>query len=221
MTALLTSIIEADKAASLWINTHGFCDGLWIFFSQIKVWIPLYLVMIGLLIWKFGWKKGLIAVACVALAFFFNERLNNLLKAIVERVRPCNDESMIAAGLRILETGGGWSFPSGHANNSFGFAFASLLCYGANKYKEWLPARDADSKKSFWHKATDFISSDRFSRIYAILIVIWASMMAISRVFVGRHFLGDILVGAVLGALMGWLWGWIFEKIMRRWFASK
>jgi undecaprenyl-diphosphatase len=33
---------------------------------------------------------------------------------------------------------------------------------------------------------------------------IWAVLVAISRIFVGKHYLGDVMVGALVGGLAGY-----------------
>lgn len=189
-----------DKEITLWINNSlglPCLDGFWAFMSAKLVWIPLYVLIAALLVWKLGWKRGLVAVAVVALAFFFDERVNNLIKHIVERVRPCNDEWMLTAGLRVLETGGGWSFPSGHACNVFGLAMSSAVCLNAAK-----------QRRCHWH--------------YVTFIFIWAALVGLSRIMVGRHFFGDVLTGAVEGCVIGLVCGLGFLLLCRKvkWLAS-
>ena len=166
--------------------------------SEIKVWIPLYVLVVILLIWRMGWKKGLVAIACIALAFFCDERINNLIKELVGRIRPCNDPLMLSAGINVLETGGGFSFPSGHACNSFGFAFVSALCF------KWIDAARMKRSKVDWVD------------IYNVVIITWAILVAISRVMVARHFFGDVLVGAMIGTAMGIIWACIARAVCRR-----
>lgn len=188
----MEEIVAFDQEVTLWLNSHysPFGDAFWSTMSGIKIWIPLYVAVCALLIWRLGWKKGLIAIACIALAFFFNERLNNLIKDIVERVRPCNDPRMIAAGIHVLEEGGGWSFPSGHACNSFGFAFGSLLCLNMDKKYNWT-----------W---------------YSVFILLWATLVGISRIMVARHFCGDVIVGTLMGSAMGIGWYFIAKAVISR-----
>ena len=44
----------------------------------------------------------------------------------------------------------------------------------------------------------------------------WAALVAISRVFVGKHYLGDVLAGAIIGAIAGYLFVTIAGVISRR-----
>ena len=45
---------------------------------------------------------------------------------------------------------------------------------------------------------------------------VWAALVSLSRVFLGRHFLGDILVGAAVGLLLGYLFALIYRRCTAR-----
>jgi undecaprenyl-diphosphatase len=44
----------------------------------------------------------------------------------------------------------------------------------------------------------------------------WATMVALSRIFVGKHYLGDILAGALIGIAAGFLFAGVARIIIRR-----
>lgn len=189
---------ELDRKLTLLLNSYH-CpamDSFWVFMSDKYVWIPLYVLIAAMLVWRLGWKRGLAAVACIALAFFFDERVNNLIKETVQRVRPCNDRGMLALGIHVLENGGGWSFPSGHACNVFGLAMSSSICLIADR-------------TPLWGK------SKLCRRIYTPFIFVWASLVGLSRIMVARHFFGDVITGIALGSAIGLVWGLIYLKIDR------
>ena len=56
----------------------------------------------------------------------------------------------------------------------------------------------------------------RKSRFYTYPIILWALLVGISRIFVGKHFLGDVLVGFFVGALIGSLLAFAAVKVSDR-----
>ena len=94
-------IVRLDQDITLAINgLHTkFTDAIWQTFSNMQVWIPLYVLVIALVIWKAGWKKGLIYVASMALCLLVCDQFANLIKHYVCRPRPCHDSYMLDNGL--------------------------------------------------------------------------------------------------------------------------
>ena len=176
----IDSIVAADKSATLAVNSVH-CpasDWIWTVFSDKEIWFVLYLVVLVFFFIRLGWKKALLAFGCCVLMVVCCDQFANLIKNFVERQRPCNDDWMIANGIHILEQGGGFSFFSAHAANTFGFAACSSMCF------KW------DRKRSY--------------KAYTAGIFIWAALVSVSRVFVACHFIGDILVGTAVGLILGW-----------------
>ncbi len=174
----LDQLISLDKQITLAINNlHSeFTDQIWIFFSHIKVWFPMYALIVGLLFWRLGWKKALIYTVALALTVLCCDQGANLFKEGFCRVRPCNDEFMIASGAHILAHHGSYSFFSGHACNAFGFACTSSVAFREDKRLKY--------------------------RGYMAFIFIWAFLVSASRIFVSAHFFGDVIVGAIMGTIM-------------------
>ena len=192
-------IHQIDQLLTLEINSwHSFItDPIWAFFSDKLVWAPMYAAIIALLIWKLGWKRGLIVLAGALLTFGFCDQFSNLIKHAVGRIRPLNDEFMIAQGLHVLERGGGYSFFSAHSANSFGLAFSTFV-----GMKRCLSSSNAAMPK--WLKA------------YGWWMFFWALMVAVSRIFVGKHYLGDVLAGILVGSLAGWIFARLAGNIAGR-----
>lgn len=180
-------IHKADQLLTLEINSWDsfITDPVWQFFSDKLVWVPMYAAIIALLIWKLGWKRGLIVLAGALLTFGFCDQISNIVKHAVGRIRPLHDEFMLANGLNVLENGGGYSFFSAHAANSFGLALSTFV-----GMKRCLS--NSGSMMQKWLKA------------YGTWMFFWATMVAVSRIFVGKHYLGDVIVGIIIGSLAGY-----------------
>ena len=184
-----TEIHKIDQLLTLEINSWNsfITDPMWQFFSDKLVWAPMYAAIIALLIWKLGWKRGLMILAAALLTFGFCDQFSNLIKHAVGRIRPLNDKFMVSQGLHILEHGGGYSFFSAHSANSFGLAFSTFV-----GMKRCLQASGSSASMPKWLKA------------YGYWMFFWAFMVGVSRIFVGKHYLGDVIVGILVGSIAGY-----------------
>lgn len=184
------AVVRADQAATLWINSFHtpFTDSVWIFFSKVEVWIPLYALVAFFLFRRLGWKRALVAITAIALTAVCSDQTANLFKDWICRLRPSHDPWMLAHGLYLpYDAGGQYGFFSGHAANTFGFAASTLAVFRSDEGHSY--------------------------KAYGWAIFIWAFLVSLSRIFLGRHFLGDILVGAAVGMLLGWLFALVFRRI--------
>lgn len=181
-----------DQDLTLKINgwNSSISDPFWEFMSDIPVWIPMYLLIVLFIIWRLGWKKGLIVVTGALLTFGFCDQFSNIIKEAVARLRPLNDEYMIANGLHILEKGGKYGFFSAHSANAFGLATSTLIGLRIDKRLRY--------------------------RGYAAWMYSWATLVAVSRIFVGKHYLGDCLVGMIVGAAAGLAFASLAKLIIKR-----
>lgn len=189
--SLIGDIHLLDQKLTLQINSLHcvWSDHLWQFFSDKEVWFPMYLVIAVLLIVRLGWKKGLVAIASIIATIVACDQFSNLIKDAAGRLRPCHDPWMLEHGVRILEGKGNlYGFFSAHAANSFGFAVSSLMAFGNDRTRRYT--------------------------VYDICIILWALLVAASRIFVGKHFLGDVLVGTAVGILFGWFFGTVARRII-------
>lgn len=181
-----------DQDLTLKINSwnSSISDPFWEFMSDIPVWIPMYLLIVLYIIWRLGWKKGLIVVAGALLTFGFCDQFSNIIKEAVARLRPLNDEYMLANGLHILEKGGKYGFFSAHSANAFGLATSTLIGLRIDKRLKY--------------------------RGYAVWMYSWATLVAVSRIFVGKHYLGDCLVGIIVGAAAGLAFASLAKLIIKQ-----
>ena len=185
----------ADKHATLAINSMHTptSDLIWQFFSDKEVWYPLYLGFLVYIFVKMGWKKATIVTLACVLTIVACDQFSNFCKEFFARLRPCVDPYMIENGLHMLEgVGNQYGFYSAHAANAMGFAISSLVGLRAD--------------------------TARKHRIWAPVICVWGLLVGISRIFVGKHFLGDVIVGLFVGALFGWLRASAGNWIIRRFF---
>lgn len=187
----MIDIVQIDQAATLWINkldTPALYP-LWMGLSDARIWFPAYALIMGFIIWKLGWKKGLLVSLSLILCVVLTDQLSGLVKDSVARLRPCFNTWMVENGVLIPygQAGGLYGFFSSHAANVFGFAAASSLGLKLN---------------------------GKAVHQYAWGIFIWASLVSLSRIMMAAHFLGDVLVGVVFGLSIGVILAYLVRLIV-------
>ena len=175
-----------ETAILLWVNGHNtpFLDQCMTWLSSPYIFIPLYLVLVGLLCRKFGWRKALLFTIVIALAIAACDLISfRLLKPLVMRLRPTHDPS-VAPLLHVVNNyrGGLYGFPSSHAANT---ACAALL-FG--------------------------LLYNRRSALMWTLLALWTVLVCYSRIYLGVHYPTDILGGLTLAAGVAALAYWPLRR---------
>lgn len=198
LVELMQKAHHIDKDITLAINSlhTPLSDCVWQLFSDKEIWYILYLAVLGMFFLRLGWKRALIALLACIICVVVCDQTCNLFKDHFQRLRPCLDEEMLANGLHTLERAGNlYGFFSAHAANAMGFAACSLSCFKMDR--------------------------SRKHNTYGICIFIWAILVGISRVFVGKHFLGDVVCGLAFGLAAGLLIGYLGYLAGTRLISSK
>lgn len=191
--SFIDNLEHLDQQFTLFLNgvNSQISDQIWMFFSAKLVWIPLYLACVYFLFRRMGWKKALMCLASAGLTFALCDQVANLVKDSACRFRPCWDHTMLSNGLNILEGRGGFfGFFSAHSANAF--AIAVCLTIGFRN----------DRKHTY---NAFFIGS-----------FLWAALVGSSRIFVGKHFFGDVVVGAIVGMSIGYFISMLARYIIQK-----
>lgn len=119
-----------DKNSFLFLN--GFHNSWWDYvitlFTLTPVWIPFYLVIVVIIVKKYG-KGSLWIFIAIALLILFADQLSGILKHSVKRLRPSHDPEISQLTHIFFTKGGLYSFVSAHAANSFSFAMFFILLF--------------------------------------------------------------------------------------------
>ena len=186
---MIEDLIHLDKELFLYLNGLGKSgwDNFWLFITSQKSWYPLYAVLLYFSYKTYGPKKTLILVVCVALLITCTDQLSNFFKYGIQRLRPCYDPELEGMVRLVKQScGGKYSYFSGHAVNSFAIAFFFTYLMG---------------KKN---------------RVLGAFLMVWAAMVAYSRVYIGVHFPLDIITGAAVGILFSWIFARLYIVIIHK-----
>lgn len=55
------------------------------------------------------------------------------------------------------------------------------------------------------------------NRTFGFVIFSWALINCYSRIYLGVHYLGDIVCGSIMGLLFGWLCYWFYHSVLLSW----
>lgn len=173
---MVETLNHIDQRLFLAINglNNGFFDVLMFWASDKWIWIPLYLWFAYLLYRHYG-KRFWIPVLVAGLVITLSDQSSvHLFKFVFHRPRPCHEPALQELVHLVNDKcGGPYGFISSHAANSFALAAYLSLLLG---------------KKI---------------RYFTLVILAWATLLAYSRVYLGVHYPGDVIVGAIWGAGIG------------------
>lgn len=189
----LKSCHHLDKDITLAINSLNspVTDVFWQVFSNREIWIILYATVLFFLFRNLGWKRALAVTIYIALTIVCIDQSCNFCKEYCQRLRPCWDADMMSRGLHVLEGfGNKFGFFSGHAANAAGFAVGSIIGFRTDHTRHY--------------------------RHYTVWVIVWAFLVGTSRIFVGKHFFGDVMTGFVFGTLMALALGWLALRVMQK-----
>lgn len=193
ISGVFSFLHHVDKDVTLAINslhTH-FTDNLWQFFSAKEVWIVVSVLIFGLMYYRLGWKKATVVLLATILCVVCCDQSSGIVKASVQRLRPVYDTEMLERGLHVLEHPGAlYGFFSGHAANAAGVVVCTYLGFRTDKSHDY--------------------------RWYLAVMGLCGLLIGLSRIFVGKHFLGDVLAGFAVGILFGVLFGRLAELVCRK-----
>lgn len=196
---MIENLNNLDTQLFRWINGHYSTPADWLLWTLSQSWswaivLILFFVLVTLRQQKANWWMVILGVA---LCFLLGDRISVMaFKDLICRPRPCH----ALEDVRMFHTGCGgmYGFISSHAANIFSLVMFLCLQHSRFVVKE---GKKTLSKASKW---------------MFVLMFLWAILVGYSRPYLGKHYPGDVICGAIVGMGIGALVYFIISKIKSR-----
>ena len=145
-------------------------------FSGKVIWVPMYATVAYLMFKNLSWKVALSFLIAIALIIALSDMTcAKVIRPFAERLRPANIENPISHMAHIVE-------------NYRGGAYGFPSCHAANSFA-----------------FVTFLAMIIKNRLLLAFAFSWAVVNCYSRIYLGVHYTGDIIVGALVGSIIAWL----------------
>lgn len=154
--------------------------------TKIATWIPMILMLLYLLYFKKGWRKTVAVVLAIALVILIADQVSASI------IKPLVERARPSHNESLQST---IHIVNGYRGGPFGFVSSHAAnCFGIAL----------------------LLAMIFKNRLFTWTMVVWTTLMCYSRIYLGVHYPGDIVCGAILGFLAAWLVYRIFV-----WFGKK
>lgn len=173
---LITHLADIDKDALLFLNSlhTEAMDPVMLFLTNKWLWIPLSILVAFFVIKKGGFRRGFIFILCIGAAVAISDQVcSSLLRPAVERMRPSNLNNPISSLVHIVNDYRGGRYGFPSAHASTSISIVIML--------------------ALYFK----------NRAVTLLLIAWAAILCYTRIYLGVHYPGDIVVGGTIGIISG------------------
>ena len=181
-------LIDIDKQVMLALNGSEslYMDGVMKIYTTTSVWIPVAVVLLFIVIKNNTPRNTLLIILGVALTIFLTDKVSS---DIIKPLVGRLRPSHDPEMMHLIDTF------NGYRSGSYSFT-SSHAC---NSFGIFV-----------------FISLLIKNRTLSLTLLLWALINSFSRIYLGVHYPGDIIVGAVVGMIVGFVISKLYDMVSQR-----
>ena len=183
-----TTIIDFDKYLLLALNGSDsiFWDGCMKVYTSISIWIPLILVLFYILMKNNSLKDFLLLLLFVVLVVTFTDITSSWICKPFFARWRPTNDPELMYLVDVVD-------------NIRGGKYGFTSSHAANSFG-----------------IATFVILLIKNKTLTTSLIIWASMNAFTRIYLGVHYPGDILAGTAIGVLVGWLMYLLYNYLLKK-----
>ena len=186
LTDLLSMLKAADTMVFLTVNSHhnAYFDSVMWLISGKLIWVPMYASLLFVLLKNYPYKVVFAILLAIGVVILFTDSFTaQVIRPWVCRLRPSNLDNPMSSMVHIVD---------GYRGGAYGF-----------------PSNHASNT---WGLA--FFITFLFRRYkLTFFFFLWALLVCYSRMYLGVHYFGDLLIGGLLALAGASIVFYVFRKV--------
>ena len=173
----LNTLLNIDRYMLLSLNGSDslFWDGCMLVYTSMAVWMPLAAILLYVLIKNNNIKDFFLLIVLVAVVATLTDTISSGICKPFFERWRPTNDPMLMYAVDVV-------------NETRGGRFGFTSSHAANSFG-----------------IATFVSLLIRNRALSVSLVIWATMNAFTRIYLGVHYPGDILAGTMIGVVVGWV----------------
>nr|WP_315552701.1 phosphatase PAP2 family protein [Segatella oris] len=186
LTDLLSMLKAMDTMVFLTVNSHhnAYFDSVMWLVSGKLIWVPMYVSLFFVLLKNYSYKVVFAILLAIGVVILFTDSFTaQIIRPWVCRLRPSNLDNPMSSMVHIVD---------GYRGGAYGF-----------------PSNHASNT---WGLA--FFITFLFRRYkLTFFFFLWALLVCYSRMYLGVHYFGDLLIGGLLALAGASTVFYVFRKV--------
>ena len=189
----MEKLLELDRKLFLELNSSfhtPWLDQFMMFLSSTMAWLPLYLFLVYLLIRMFRKDVWMILLAIALTVVIADQVTSSFMKPFFERLRPTHEPDLRDL-VNVVNQYRGGKYGFASSHAANTFGIATLMWLVLIPWRRWMP-----------------------------LLFLWPLTVGYTRIYLGVHYPGDILVGYFIGFLAA-IVSYLCWKLLKNYFDKR